>query len=246
MPDIPFYNEEQSQTVLQTVRTLLASGYALPGALPLQNAVGSRPVRVVNKNDPDEVIPAFAPMQVSGVTTIGGRQYLDVRKYDGTKIGPLLFNGPKQIEKVMGTGVAQTGPLYRMAIEEGATVAAGTLWGIEEGEYRVMAGVGPYLALGEDEYAANTILAMEAPTTGWHLKAPSGGITGRSGVSINSALCTPYVINDSDTLVELKDAEGSSQTIKTWHIGTSGVNPDAFITAKFVWGKMTTDFEDCG
>ena len=67
---------------------------------------------------------------------------------------------------------------------------------------------------------------------------PGGGIAARSGTTVSSANCTPYWINDSGTLTELKDYDDDSQTFPVYNMDSSGaVTGSTYILTGWVMGK---------
>ena len=77
-------------------------------------------------------------------------------------------------------------------------------------------------------------------------KAPGGGIAARSGTTVSSASCTVWRINDSDTLVNVKDNSNSNLSVDVYHLGSTAVAADAYIQAAWINGKWVAMMEDCG
>lgn len=74
---------------------------------------------------------------------------------------------------------------------------------------------------------------------------PAGGIAARSGATAGSAACTPYYVDASDTMTELTDIAGNSQTIDVKNIFSTAITGNAYITAKLVGNYWIADAEDC-
>lgn len=82
--------------------------------------------------------------------------------------------------------------------------------------------------------------------TGIIAYTPSGGIAARSGTSPGKATCDVYRIDDSETLVNVKDNEGNNESVTVYHIGSSAVQGNTYIQAKLIYGMWVVDMEDCG
>lgn len=77
-------------------------------------------------------------------------------------------------------------------------------------------------------------------------QSPGGGIPARSGTTAGSANCKAFYINDSNTLVEIKDSANTSLAVPVKNIFGGAIGGDAYITAKEHRGKLIADAEDCG
>lgn len=87
---------------------------------------------------------------------------------------------------------------------------------------------------------------LDVTVTASVFKTPGGGIPGRSGTQCGEADCTPYYIDDTGKLVEMKEPDGTARLITIYHLGRSAVAGDAYIQAKRCHGRLVADMEDCG
>lgn len=101
-----------------------------------------------------------------------------------------------------------------------------------------MIGVSTTQATSVTKYkrASENVLAM----------TPAGGIPATNGLEPGVALCVPYYISLTDKLMhELKDTNGNTKQIEIFNPFSSPVGGSRIVTAKYVFGALIVDAEDC-
>jgi len=166
MTSIGAYSPENARLILDVVRYLKESGFIIePGGRKQQFIPPEAAIYV--RNDSGEEIPPFACLQTTGTVDTGGQNYITVDKPvdDTGAAGGYLFNGIAPIE-IDGYGIAHDGPVARM-LTDGSTVNCGDKWKPDIGEWAVIEGEGPFVAIGLDDIETDVMRAF--------ITAPGGG-----------------------------------------------------------------------
>ena len=141
--------------IIEITRYLKASGFTItPPGGGSRFVPQSTPVYV--RNDSGEEIPAFACLQATGTTELGGQNYITVdQPVDATgTAGAYLFNGIAPIE-IGGFGIAHDGPLCRML--KTGTLASGDKAQPVVGQWAIAAGGDLITIVGDDDIEPDTV-----------------------------------------------------------------------------------------
>lgn len=251
--DVGVFSPQQAREILEAVRMLKGSPLVTQRGKTEANYSLERQVYIVKNESTEAVIP-FGCMQVTGTEDKHDRTYLLVNKpadVDGTS-GHYLFNGPNEIEADGGTGNGFAGPLIRAATDE-TTITAGDKFQPIVDSWKIEAGGDLIIAAGQDFIREEGVMKAFIAATGgggistYLLKTPIGGIVARSSTTAGKADCTPYYIDPADdTIKELLDANGYSQTVTVYNVAASPVAELSYIQAKKVKDVFIVDMEDCG
>lgn len=76
------------------------------------------------------------------------------------------------------------------------------------------------------------------------LQTKPGGIPARVGAVCGKALCKLLYIDDSDTLQNVKGADGDVERM-VWNTSTEAVAGTTYIQAKLVASRLVADWEQC-
>ena len=140
------------------------------------------PAPIYFKNSSGEIIPPYGCIQPVGTLEYGGMNYVEVtRPVDLTSAlqGPFLFNGHEEVE-VNGLGTAQSGPVFRVALD-GGTYLINQRLGPVDAAFTVGKGC-LYSYLGPDDIADDVgrVVFNNCPI---NVTVSSGGIAaGSSGL----------------------------------------------------------------
>jgi len=141
--------------IIEVTRYLKDSGFTItPPGGGMRSVPQSTPIYV--RNDSGEEIPAFACLQTTGTTELGGQNYVTVdhpADTDGTS-GGYLFNGIAPIE-IGGYGIAHDGPLCRML--KTGTLTSGDKCQPVVGEWHIAAGGDLITIVGADDIGTNIV-----------------------------------------------------------------------------------------
>lgn len=242
------FTPEEAREILSTVRWVQSSGIMKNAGQKKPNKELER-LSIYVKNISGETAIPFACMQVVGVVQDGKRNFLEVDKPRDTisKAGHYVFNGFNEIEDGK-FGSALADGVVRVASDE-TTFNAGDGFGPEKNSWKVVKGGDLLVAAGVDEVRDYVIKFLNhRPYHACLLQTPGGGIPARSGTTAGSADCTPYYIDtaNSDTITEMTDEDGASQTLKIYNVAGLPVAGNVYIQAKRINGVLIVDMEDCG
>lgn len=77
------------------------------------------------------------------------------------------------------------------------------------------------------------------------LRSLSGGVPARDGDTAGKAPCRLLMIEDSDEIVDVLDADNQPIELECWNVADGAVGEGKIIQAKGVYGKPIIDFEEC-
>jgi len=225
---IPFFSES-------TAKQLVGLLGKRPNQSPLpSNYINAADEQIVFRNDSAETVPAYGVMRVTGSELLYGRYINIINKPNGT-YNTFLFNGPTEVPAgEMGT--AQSGRYIRAYYTSG-TPAARQTWGPESGWVITSAGIPAIMLYGS---AVDTNIAMGQTTRisdSDLFKAPSGGLTARSGTTLGTGTCDLLDETLTDTTYNI--------TVKNWAKTTVCDSGDRYGWAKEYHGVWFCIAEDC-
>jgi hypothetical protein len=153
---------EMMRTIMEVVNYLRASGFTImPPSGGMRTVPQSTPIYV--RNDSGVEIPAFACLQTTGTVEAGGQNYITVDQPADTTgtAGGYLFNGIAPIE-IGGYGIAHDGPVVRM-LHTGSPVSGDRMIPVVA-SWSVAIGLGPFVAIGDDDIEPNVIRGFITPS----------------------------------------------------------------------------------
>jgi hypothetical protein len=153
---------EMMRTIMEVVNYLRASGFTImPPGGGMRTVPQSTPIYV--RNDSGVEIPAFACLQTTGTVEAGGQNYITVDQPADTTgaAGGYLFNGQAPIE-IGGYGIAHDGPVVRM-LHTGSPVSGDRMIPVVA-SWSVAIGLGPFVAIGDDDIEPNVIRGFITPS----------------------------------------------------------------------------------
>jgi hypothetical protein len=164
------FSRDNARLILDVVRYLRANGLIAPGGDRGQQTFPPQaPIYV--RNDSGVEIPAFACLQVTppGTVEAGGQNYITVDQPADTTgaAGGYLFNGQAPIE-IGGYGIAHDGPVVRM-LHTGSPVSGDRMIPVVA-SWSVAIGLGPFVAIGDDDIEPNVIRGFITPSQPERLK----------------------------------------------------------------------------
>lgn len=200
--------------------------------------------RVYVRNLDAETVPPRGIMRVSGYTVApDGKVIVNVTK-PGTSLGKFLVNGPAEIpNNQIGIGL-DTNPVL-VAYESGFTFSASDNYGVDGWKLNRIPDGEPLLnvqvladAFPGDYVCLANILQQQRLL----IRAPSGGIPGRSGSIRGGATCDVLTINTATDQIVVSNV---SAKIYNWTTSTACENGDRYGVAILIDGQWEVVAEDC-
>ena len=198
-------------------------------------------------NDAGETIPAYGIVRVQGYVLAHGRNTLKVKKPGVADSGPgsmFMANGPRPVE-AGGYGLLQAGPLVQVLYDSGDSPGTRDWYGIDAFKARSYPSGKPYFQVLIEAVIDSTnkiAWARLIPFSSLMIQAPSGGIAGRVGSLLGSAVCTIIVRNQSNDQLA---ASSSSVKVYNWSTSSACVTGDRYGLANYIDGKWFIAAEDC-
>ncbi len=159
------FSVADARSILAAYRRLVAAGIIdaaeEKGDGRNRLSVGKGPTPIYVRNDSGVIIPPYGLMQPTNtVDVVRSQNYIIVKRpIDATLMrSPLLINSPREIE-VGGYGIAQSGPVYRLLHDAGATYVAGDRLGAKTATFTATYGA-LFAVLGADDVATNVVRVM--------------------------------------------------------------------------------------
>ena len=148
-------------------------------------------------NDSGSTIPAYACIQITGTTEVGGRNFLEADQpadADGSS-GWYLFNGHYEVADDE-YGTAQLGPVFR-AYKNTGTITAGENWAPTASQwYLTQDDDGIFCATGEDDISSDVFKVIQVAGSGSSYPLYHGvtdaSIAARSGTTMGSGTVSLY------------------------------------------------------
>jgi hypothetical protein len=198
-------------------------------------------------NDTGETVPAYGIVRIQGTVTIGGREVLKVKKPGVVDGGPgswFMANGSVNVEAGK-YGALQTGPLVKVVYDSGDSPGTRDWYGIDGFKARSHPSGKPYFQVLIEDVADSTnkvALARLIPFSTLMIQAPAGGIPGRVGSLMGTALCTIITRNTSNDQLA---ASTLAVKVYNWTTSIACATGDRYGLASVIDGKWHIVSEDC-
>lgn len=237
---------EDTKLVLETVRQIRASGM-------LQQTGKRRTMPpqagIYFTNVAGEEIPAWACVQITGTSEIGGQNFLEADKpadSDGSA-GWFCFNGPYAVADGE-EGYAQVGPVYR-GYKNAGTVTGGDRWQPVASQWYIeQDNAGIFICAGADDIDTDVLkVFIPSGTSGGSSQSffitPVGGI---AACTESSGVYTPGSATCDQADWDGTDIEDNTTNATVYNISDQAIAGSVLIKAAKVQGIWVVDVAGCG